>query len=43
MWWHELTLLETGDADKSKIYPKIKKKVGESPDQYFLEDENDLV
>jgi len=43
MWWHELTLSEIGAADKSKIYPKIKKKIGESPDQYFLEDEDDLI
>jgi hypothetical protein len=43
MWWHELTLSKIGDADISKIYPNIIKKVGESPDQYFLEDEDDLV
>ena len=33
-WWHELSILKIEDASGSKGYPKITKKIGESPDQY---------
>jgi len=33
-WWHELSVLKIEDASGSKGYPKITKKVGDSPDQY---------
>ena len=33
-WWHELSVLKIEDASSSKGYPKITKKVGNSPEQY---------
>lgn len=33
-WWHEITLLSMHKVDKKSGYPKIIKKVGDSPDQY---------
>jgi hypothetical protein len=33
-WWHELTMLKIEDAAGSKGYPKITKKIGDSPEQY---------
>ena len=41
-WWHEITLLSIINVEKKKGYPKIVKKVGESPPQYpdYEEDED---
>ncbi len=33
-WWHELSVLKIEDASGLKGYPKITKKVGDSPKQY---------
>ena len=33
-WWHEITLLSTYNSDKNLSFPKLIKKVGDSPDQY---------
>ena len=33
-WWHEITLLSISDTKSRNGYPKIVKKVGESPEQY---------
>jgi len=33
-WWHELSVLKIEDAPGQKGYPKITKKVGDSPEQY---------
>ena len=33
-WWHEITLLSMYKTEKISGYPKIIKKVGDSPDQY---------
>lgn len=33
-WWHEITLLSTYNSNKSLGFPKLIKKVGDSPDQY---------
>lgn len=33
-WWHEITLLSIVETDLSMGYPKVVKKVGESPEQY---------
>lgn len=33
-WWHELSVLKIEDASGLKRYPKITKKVGDSPEQY---------
>ena len=33
-WWHELSVLKIEDASDLKGYPKITKKVGDSPEQY---------
>ncbi len=40
-WWHELTVLKIEDAGRAKGYPKIVKKVGESPEQYPEYDDDD--
>jgi hypothetical protein len=39
-WWHELSVLKIENASGSKEYPKITKKVGDSPEQY-PDDEDD--
>ncbi|MCJ7771524.1 MAG: plasmid pRiA4b ORF-3 family protein [Desulfobacterales bacterium] len=41
-WWHEITLLKIGEAEKSATYPRIVKKVGESPEQYPDYDDEDF-
>lgn len=33
-WWHEITLLSVTETNHKLGYPRIVKKVGESPDQY---------
>lgn len=33
-WWHELSVLKIEDASGLKGYPKITKKIGDSPEQY---------
>jgi Plasmid pRiA4b ORF-3-like protein len=33
-WWHELSVLKIEEASDSKGYPKIIKKIGDSPEQY---------
>jgi len=41
-WWHELSVLKIEDESGSKGYPKITKKVGDSPEQYpDYEDDDD--
>ena len=43
-WWHELSVLKIEDASGSKGYPKITKKVGDSPGQYpdYEDDDDDF-
>ena len=40
-WWHEITLLSINDLNiiATKGYPKIIKKVGKSPPQYYFDDD----
>ena len=34
-WWHELTVLKIREGEKTgRGYPKVTKKIGQSPDQY---------
>jgi len=42
-WWHELSVLKIEDASGSKRYPRITKKIGNSPEQYpdYEEDDED--
>jgi len=41
-WWHEITVEAINDAVPPGTYPKVSKRVGESPPQYpGLEDEDD--
>jgi len=41
-WWHEITLLKIGEKEKSAKYPRIVKRVGESPKQYPDYDDEDF-
>ncbi len=40
-WWHEITLLSITDLNiiATEDYPKITKKAGKSPPQYYFDDE----
>ena len=40
-WWHEITFLSINDLNikTNKNYPKIIKKVGESPAQYYFDED----
>ena len=40
-WWHEITLQSIIEVENKKGYPKIVKKVGESPPQYPDYDEDE--
>lgn len=39
-WWHEITLLLTYNSITSSNFPKVVKKVGDSPSQYPEDDED---
>ena len=40
-WWHEITLLSINDLNirANKDYPKIIKRLGESPPQYYFDED----
>ncbi|MCK5156923.1 MAG: hypothetical protein KAQ69_10860 [Spirochaetales bacterium] len=42
-WWHELTVLKIEEASALKGYPRIIKRVGDSPEQYPDYDYEDEV
>jgi len=40
-WWHQINVLEIAEKTENGMYPKVTKRLGESPPQYVDWDEED--
>jgi hypothetical protein len=40
-WYHQISVLSVGEADPQKRYPRIVGRVGDSPPQYPMVDEDE--